>query len=105
LDELNALPPEAQHAWLETKGGVSPTVMYVQLTLSGNRSDGARILDLKPVSDCSQPPYSGTVFESPPAFLEVSLLVALHLDEPDPSAMPFHNPAFHDEAFRNAVLH
>jgi hypothetical protein len=89
LNELNALPPEAQHAWLETKGGVSPGVMYVQLTLSGNRSEGVRILDLKPISQCSQPPYSGTLFESPPASLDVSMLVALHLDDPDPSAMYF----------------
>ncbi|WP_423182498.1 hypothetical protein [Arthrobacter sp. NyZ413] len=91
LDQLNAMAPEAQHAWLESKGGVSPGIMYVQLTLSGNRSEAVRILDLKPVSKCTQPPYSGTLFESPPAFLEASLLVSLHIDDPDPSAM--YSPA------------
>ncbi|MFH5878881.1 hypothetical protein [Arthrobacter sp. NA-172] len=93
VDQLNSQSPEAQHGWLESKGGVSPGIMYIQLTLSGNRSEGVRILNLKPVSECSQPPYSGTVFESPPAFLEVSLLVSLHLDDPDPSAMYFPSGA------------
>jgi hypothetical protein len=84
LAELNSAadPP----GWLEARGGVRAGSLWVQLTISGNRPDGVRILDLKPAGSCAAP-YSGTVFMYPPAGGEDAQMVFLHLDDMGASAM------------------
>ncbi|UVJ39123.1 hypothetical protein [Arthrobacter sp. CJ23] len=77
LAELNSSPDPA--AWLESRGGVRAGALWIQLTVSGNRPDGVRILDLKPAGSCSTP-HAGTLFVSPPAGGENAQMVFLHLD-------------------------
>lgn len=77
LAELNSSAD--QPAWFASRGGVRAGSLWIQLTVSGNRPDGVRILDLKPAGGCSAP-NAGSLFVSPPAGGENAQMVFLHLD-------------------------
>jgi hypothetical protein len=75
-----------QEQWLVDQGAVDMGSVEVRLALSGNRADVVRIVNMTPVSDCSQPPYSGALFVSPAAGGESITRLSFDLDDPDPVA-------------------
>lgn len=84
LDELNQ--SEDDVAWLEGRGGVPVQSVYIQLVLSGSRSDPVRITEIG-VSPTCRAPLDGLLFENPPAGADDSISVFFDLDDADPVAM------------------
>lgn len=86
-DQIETLnEQEEQDQWLVDQGAVDMGSVEVRLALSGNRAETVRIVDMTPVSDCSQPPYSGALFVSPPAGGESITRLSFDLDDPNPVA-------------------
>jgi hypothetical protein len=88
LAALNAQPWEEQEQeqWLAARGAVDMGSTEVRLTVSGNRTERVRIVDITPVSDCSQPPISGALFVSPAAGADAITRLTFDLDDPHPVA-------------------
>lgn len=78
LAELNAQADPT--AWLESRGGVAPDTVFVQLVLAGNRKEAVRIIDLRPVVTCAAP-LDGVLFEDPPAGSDESIRIDFDLDQ------------------------
>ncbi|MCU1408100.1 MAG: hypothetical protein JWM23_180 [Microbacteriaceae bacterium] len=98
---LNAQAWEEQEQWLVDHGAVDMGSTEVRLALSGKRADGVRIVDISPVSDCSQPPYSGALFVSPAAGADTITRVKFDLDDPRPVAKTsnYVDGAYRDEPY------
>jgi hypothetical protein len=77
LAELNAQADPT--AWLESRGGVAPGTVFVQLVLAGNRKNPVRIIDMSPIAVC-QEPLDGLLFEDPPAGNDESIRIDFDLD-------------------------
>ena len=78
LAELNAQADPT--AWLESRGGVAPDTVFVQLVLAGNRKEAVRIIDLRPVATCAAP-LDGVLFEDPPAGSDEARRIDFDLDQ------------------------
>lgn len=85
LVELNA-PGTVDTDWLEERGGSALGSVFFQVVLTGNRADGARVLDADVSPDCG-PPLDGLLFSSPPAGAEESIGLYFNMDSPDPRAL------------------
>ncbi|WP_139177278.1 hypothetical protein [Geodermatophilus siccatus] len=71
--------------WLESRGGVAPDIVLIQLALSGNRTGSVRITNLEVHPDCSAP-LDGLWFEDPPAGADDSIRMHFDLDDSNPVA-------------------
>lgn len=75
-----------QWPWFEARGGALVGAENIQLTVTGNRQAGVRIMDITPVKQCHAP-LNGAYFAYPPAGGNSSLVLYLDLDGPHPQAM------------------
>ena len=95
LNELNSVEDDV--AWLEARGGVAVSTVYISMALSGNRSDPVRITDITASTQCEEP-LKGLRFENPPAGADDSISVSFNLDDANPTAL-FSNPEGDLESF------
>lgn len=72
--------------WLESKGAVRVGHQEIQLTVTGNRRDPVRIMDMVAVKQC-QEPLDGTYFHVPSAGGSPSLSLTMNMEDPRPRAM------------------
>jgi hypothetical protein len=78
LNQLQDGTP-AYDAWFRSRGGVDPSPSSIQLVVEGNASQSARITDIAILKRC-QPQLTGTIFLSPSAGEESSILLDFNLD-------------------------
>lgn len=84
LAELNSIDsPYEQVDWLVEHGAAPIDTVYVSIAVSGNRPDGVRIVDVKPIRECSTP-YAGAIFLAPPQGADNSIILKFNLDQVDP---------------------
>lgn len=87
--DLGKLRAQAQGGkateWLEGRGGVAPDSVYLELSVSGNRDAGVRIVDVRIKPDCTRP-LDGLLFLSPPAGSDDSVRLHFDLDDSTPVA-------------------
>jgi len=69
----------AYDAWFRSRGGVDPSPSSIQLVVNGNASQPARITDVTLVKSC-RPQLTGTLFDSPSAGNQGSILLDFNLD-------------------------
>ena len=89
--------------WARDRGGVDPGVSMVQLVLQGNRRQTARVTNVRVVPRC-QEPFSGTLFESPPAGGDDIIKIGFDLDNPHPHAQVFTNSLKDEEYFASKTI-
>jgi hypothetical protein len=75
----------------------------VQLVLQGNRRQTARVTNVRVVPRC-QEPFSGTLFESPPAGADDIIRIGFDLDNPHPHAQIFTNSLTDEEYFASKTI-
>lgn len=75
-----------QWPWFEARGGALVGSENIQLTVTGNRQEGVRIVDITPAKQCHAP-LNGAYFEAPTAGGAPSLILFMDLDDPHPQAM------------------
>jgi hypothetical protein len=68
--------------WFRSRGGVDPFSSNVQLVVEGNAEKAVRITNMSLLKTC-RAPLSGTLFESPSAGNEPSILIDFNLDSPN----------------------
>lgn len=78
-------------AWLEERGGSAVGSVFIQMVLTGNRTETVRILDIGVIHTCGEP-LDGMLFLSPPAGGEDSIKIYFDLDSAQPRAMVTENP-------------
>jgi hypothetical protein len=66
-------------AWFRSRGGVDPSPSSIQLVVEGNASQAAHITDIALIKNC-HPPLTGTLFLSPTAGENGSILLNFNLD-------------------------
>jgi hypothetical protein len=98
LNQLQDLTPQ-YYAWFRSRGGVDPSTSNVQLVLEGNAAQAVRITNMVLVKQCTAP-LSGTLFASPSAGNEHSILINFDLDSPQPVAQ---TPGGHDFFTANTI--
>jgi hypothetical protein len=69
----------AYDAWFTSRGGVDPFLSKVQLIVRGNADQPARITDIAVDKTC-RAPLDGTLFDSPTAGNDSSILINFDLD-------------------------
>lgn len=86
LSELNSIEHvgTAQADWLVEHGAVANETVWISIAVSGNRTDGVRIVDVRPIQKCSDP-YAGALFLYPPQGSETSLRLNFDLDQTNPT--------------------
>ena len=89
LAQLNQIDQEVGGVdsveWLESRGGVAPDIVLIQLAVSGNRAETVRMTNLEVRPDCSAP-LDGLWFEDPPAGADDSIRMHFDLDDLNPVA-------------------
>ncbi|GAB3484517.1 hypothetical protein [Nocardiopsis coralliicola] len=89
LADINALRREDQSAYVERMTGYglqTPEEHRMRVVLRADADEGARILGMRAVPDCTEAPLTGAYFYSPPAGAEGAELVYFDLDSADPAA-------------------
>lgn len=81
LASLNRLQDgdAAYDAWFTSRGGVGPFISKVQLIVRGNADQPARLTDIAVDKTC-RAPLDGTLFDSPTAGNDSSILINFDLD-------------------------
>jgi hypothetical protein len=92
LAELNTQRTAGRDTeWLEERGGSALGSVFFQVMLTGNRSDGVRVLDAAVSPECG-PPLDGLLFSDPPAGAQESIGLYFDLDAINPRAMSAADP-------------
>ncbi|MGM7669289.1 hypothetical protein [Microbacterium sp. A93] len=91
LADLNSMGAEST-SWLEQRGGAALGSVFFQIVLTGNRTDGVRILGAEANAECG-PPSDGLLFSSPPAGAEESIGLYFDLDSPNSRALSAADPS------------
>lgn len=76
-------------------GGVNVNVLSIRLIVTGNSSDGVRVIDVRPVSLHRSAPLGGTLFLIPPQAGNATIKMMFDLDEVNPIARDIAHPACH----------
>jgi hypothetical protein len=74
---------EANADWLAANGGSVVNRVYITVAVAGNREDGVRIVDVRPIAKCSAP-LTGTLFYAPAQGRDSSIRLQFDLDQADP---------------------
>lgn len=74
---------EEQTDWLIENGAAPVERLFIRIAVTGNREDGVRIVDAKPIAECSGP-HTGTLFWAPPQGEEESIRLQFDLDQINP---------------------
>jgi hypothetical protein len=83
LSTVNGLDGiEPQVDWLIANGASAADRVYITVAVVGNRKDGVRIVDVRPIAKCS-PPLTGTLFYAPPQGRDTSIRLQFDLDKGD----------------------
>ena len=83
LSTVNSLDGIEAHAdWLTANGGSAINRVYITVAVAGNREDGVRIVDVRPIAKCSAP-LTGVLFYAPPQGRDNSIRLQFDLDQAD----------------------
>ena len=74
---------EEQTDWLIENGAATVGRLFIRIAVTGNREEGVRIVDAKPIAECSGP-HTGALFWAPPQGEEESIRLQFDLDQISP---------------------
>ena len=77
---------------VEAIGGVNVNVLSIRLIVSGNSSEGVRVIDIRPVMLRRTKPLGGTLFLIPPQAGNATIKMMFDLDEVNPVARTIAKP-------------
>ena len=84
LYQMKISEPEDYSRWMREHGAVDGEYLDTEITLIGNHPDGVRLMEMRPIVNCSQP-LTGTLFYAPNAGESGIVGLGIDLDDPYPT--------------------